>query len=243
MTISILINGAFGKMGQETVKAVEASQAFKLVGKLGKSDVLKTALIDKKPEIVIDFTTPEVVYQNTLTIIEHGAHPIIGTTGLSDEQREKLGNLCKERQLGGIIAPNFSLATLLMIKYVKDCARYFSDVEIIELHHKRKKDAPSGTAIKTAESIAQGRRKEGYASFSKEMISGTRGTKKDNIPIHSVRLPGLLAHEMVIFGGEGETLTFRQDTLSRKAFMPGVLLACRKVLGLKTLIYGLEHIL
>lgn len=241
--ISVLINGAFGKMGQEAVQAIQAADDLQLVGQVGAGDDLKTHLLAAHPQVAIDFTTPHVVYDNILTLIECNVHPIIGTTGLTDNQIDHLKNACKAKNLGGIIAPNFSIAAMLMMHYAKDCIRHLPYAEIIELHHDKKQDAPSGTAIKTAELMNEARAKVDPLPRGKEMLAGARGANKNGIPIHSVRLPGLLAHQEIIFGNEGETLTFRHDTISRKAFMPGVLLACRKVVFLKELIYGLEHLL
>ena len=246
MSISVLINGAFGKMGQETVAAVQNVSDFKLVGTLGKEDSLKENILALNPQIVIDFTQPDVIYQNALIMIELNTHPVIGTTGLNENQISSLEALCKQKKLGAIIAPNFSIAAILMMKYAQDCISHLTAAEIIELHHDKKLDAPSGTAIKTAELMSKTLDEIHHkqtAIACKELIAGARGANKQGIPIHSIRLPGLLAHQEIIFGNEGETLTFRHDTISRKAFMPGVLLACRKVLSLKRLVYGLEHIL
>lgn len=243
MPISILINGAFGKMGQETVRAIQDAQDFNLVAQLGTKDDLKANLLSIQPKIAIDFTTPHVVYENLLTMIECHVCPIVGTTGLTTEQIQYLKTLCAAKNLGGIIAPNFSIAAILMMQYAKDCIRHLPHAEIIELHHEKKQDAPSGTAIKTAELMNEARAQVAPIPRGKELLAGARGADQQGIPIHSIRLPGLLAHQEIIFGNEGETLTFRHDTLNRKAFMPGVLLACRKVLSLKELIYGLEHIL
>lgn len=243
MSISVLINGAFGKMGQETVQAVQTADDLKLVGQLGAQDDLKAHILSDQPQVAIDFTTPHVVYDNVLTMIECNVHPIVGTTGLTEEQIHHLKKCCKAKNLGGIIAPNFSIAAILMMQYAKDCIRHLPYAEIIELHHEKKQDAPSGTAIKTAELMNEARAKVTPIPRGKELLAGARGADKQGIPIHSIRLPGLLAHQEIIFGNEGETLTFRHDTLSRKAFMPGVLLACRKVISLKELVYGLEHIL
>ncbi len=243
MSTTVIVNGAFGKMGQETVKAIQACDDFKLVGQLDSKDALEEAIVSTHPDVVIDFTTPHVVYQNALTLIEHHVHPVIGTTGLSETQIQDLKQRCEAQQLGGIIAPNFSVAAILTMQYAKHCIRYLPYAEIIELHHEKKLDAPSGTALKTAELMSEARKAVPPIPKGKESIPGARGADKHGIPIHSVRLPGLLAHEEIIFGGEGEVLTIRHDTLNRKAFMPGVLLACRKVTSLKHLVYGLESIL
>lgn len=244
MTIKVMVNGASGKMGQETAKSIQKENDFELVGLLNRQDDLAKAIKDGGAEIVIDFTNADSAYRNCLTIIEQGAHPIIGTTGFLPNEIQNLQELCSRKQLGGIIAPNFSIGAILLMRFAKEAARYFPHVEIIELHHNRKLDAPSGTAIKTAELISSARKPHPSTASSteNELIPGARGAVKDNIHIHSVRLPGLVAHEEVIFGDLGQTLTLRHDTFHREAFMPGVILACRKVRELKELIYGLENL-
>jgi 4-hydroxy-tetrahydrodipicolinate reductase len=242
MAIRVLVNGAFGKMGQEVAKALENDADFQLVGETGRDGNLASAIHSAQAEVVVDFTEPAAAYANTRTIIEAQAHPVIGTTGLSAEQVLELQTLCAKKKLGGIIAPNFSLGAVLMMQLAQQVARYFAPVEIIELHHEKKKDAPSGTAIKTAEMIVQ-HRSPAPTRADTEMPSLARGAQHYGIPIHSVRLPGFLAAQEVIFGSPGETLRISHSTLHREAFMPGVLLACKKVLKLKQLVYGLEHIL
>lgn len=243
MTLRVIVNGATGKMGQEVVKAIEKEQDLEIVAKLDHGDNLSKTIAAKDANIVVDFTSAQVAYQNCETIIESGAHPVIGTTGFTPEQIKILQERCKQKQLGGIIAPNFALGALLLMQCAKEVVKYFPHVEIIELHHDGKVDAPSGTAIKTAEVISSVREKPENKTKEHEVIPGARGGKKNDITIHSVRLPGLVAHEEVIFGDVGQTLTLRHDTYHREAFMPGVILACRKVTELKELIYGLEHIL
>lgn len=244
MAITILINGAFGKMGQETTQAIQATQDLTLIAQLGKQDDLRATLLSLQPQVAIDFTNPHVVYDNVRTIIDCGVRPIVGTTGLSFEQIQHLKKQCAINHLGGIIAPNFSIAAILMMRYAKDCIRHLPYAEIIEFHHEKKQDAPSGTAIKTAELMHESREKTASdLPPGKEILAGARGADCQGIPIHSIRLPGLLAHQEVIFGNEGETFILRHDTLNRQAFMPGVLLACRKILTLQELVYGLEHLL
>ncbi len=219
--IKIIVNGAQGKMGQETVAAIQQAPDFSLIGTLTRSDNLADKIKTLKPDVVIDFTTPSSVFENTQTIIAGGARPVIGTTGLTISHIETLQKMCRDKKLGGIIAPNFSLGAVLMMKMAQMAAEYFPDIEIIEYHHPAKKDSPSGTALKTAQLI-----------------------QRDNkIPIHSVRLPGFVASQTVIFGGQQETLTIHHDSIHREAFMPGVLMACRKVMLLDELIYGLEQLI
>lgn len=243
MTKRVIVNGALGQMGQEVVKAVEKTNAFEIVAKSDRHDNLAQLIINTSTDIVIDFTNAHCAFENCKTIIENGAHPVIGTTGFSVEQIDLLKSICEEQKLGGIIAPNFSIGAILMMRYASEIATYFPHVEIIELHHDRKADAPSGTAVKTSELIAERRKKPEAKVQEKELIAGARGGIKNDIHIHSIRLPGLVAHQEVLFGGVGQTLTLRHDTYHREAFMPGVILACQKVTELKQLVYGLEHIL
>ena len=243
MTIKILINGAAGRMGQEACKAIAKEKDFVLVGICEHHEDLAEKIKTTGAQIVVDFTTPTAVFENTCTIIKAGAHPVIGTTGLSDEQIKILSDECSQLKRGGIIAPNFSIGVLLLMKYASDAARYFPDVEIIEMHHNQKKDAPSGSSIKLAHMLAQARTSIPKDPTEKETIPGTRGGTVDAVPIHSVRLPGLVAHEMIIFGAAGGTLTLRHDCIDRASFMPGLLLACRQVMGLEGLLYGLESLI
>ncbi|HVY53934.1 MAG TPA: 4-hydroxy-tetrahydrodipicolinate reductase [Gammaproteobacteria bacterium] len=244
MPIRVLLNGATGRMGQVTSKAIQEDPDLDLVAETGRNDNLAQAIKKTEAQVVIDFTRPEAVYQNALTIIKSGARPVIGTTGLKTLQIEKLQILSKQLKRGGIIAPNFSIGVVLLIKYAQEFAKHFPQVEIIEMHHDKKKDCPSGTAIFTAEAIAKTRKATKSSAVSiHENIKGSRGANYKNIPIHAVRLPGLVAHEQIIFGDIGETITLRHDCIDRQCFMRGVLLACKKVMKLKQLVYGLEEIL
>lgn len=243
MKINILINGAFGKMGIETVKAVENDSELVLVGKGGRENDLKQLIETTQPDVVIDFTAPDVAFANTLTIIEAGKHPVIGTTGFSEQQIEQLGTLCQQKKIGAIIAPNFAIGVILMMRFASQAIRYFPHAEIIESHHDTKLDAPSGTAIKTAQMMLQNREEHLAKKSLKETLAGSRGADYQGIAIHAVRLPGLLGHQMVMFGGTGELLTIKHDTTDRKCFMAGILLACKKVMDLNELVYGLEHLI
>ncbi len=243
MTIRILINGAQGKMGQETAKAVSLhNNDFTLVAKTGRNDDLMKSIRDHKPQVVIDFTNADAAFKNTQTIIEAGVHPVIGTSGLLKEQIASLQKRCLALKLGGIIAPNFSLGAVLMMKCAKDIAAHFPTVEIIETHHAGKLDSPSGTAIRTAELITSSKNFPHLPS-NKETLKGARGALYENIPIHSLRLPGVIANQEVIFGAPGETLSLKHVTIDRQCFMPGVLLACKKVMELDRLVYGLEELI
>jgi len=242
MTISVVINGANGRMGQATVQALSANDQFKVVGQLGRKDNFAKKLKKSGAQIAIDFTTADAAFENAKAIIDANIHPVIGTSGLTPEQIALLQRQCDEQELGGIIAPNFCIGAVLMMQISGICAEHFPHAEIIEMHHDKKADAPSGTAIKTAEMIAADREAINLPDC-KETMTGARGATHKDVPIHSVRLPGLVAHQSVIFGGLGETLTVRHDTIDRTAFMPGVLLSCQKVLELDGLVYGLENIL
>lgn len=243
MTIRILVNGAQGKMGQEVIKMVTAEKDFELVGTTEKDDDLGTIITQSKAQIVIDFTHPSVGFQNTKTILAANARPVIGTTGFTPEQIAELQQIAKDKKIGGIVAPNFSLGGVLMMKYSQDAAKYFPDVEIIELHHDAKADSPSGTAIKTAEMMLAVKKETAAKVVEKTNIPGARGAVQKDIHIHAVRLPGFVASQEVIFGGQGETLKICHSTINREAFMPGVKLACQKIMALHELIYGLENIL
>ena len=244
MTIKILVNGAFGRMGQMTVKAISEHPGFTLVGQTGREYDLKKAIRDSQAQVVIDFTSSQSVYANVLTIIEAGVHPVIGTSGLLHDQVLTLKERCANLKLGGIIAPNFSLGAVLMMKYAKEIAKYMPQVEVIEMHHDGKIDSPSGTAMRTAEMLAEANDSINQPrKSSHENVPGARGANYHGIPIHSIRLPGFLAHQQIIFGNTGETLMLQHNSIDRQCFMPGVCLACEKVVNLDKLIYGLEEIL
>ena len=244
MAIRVLVNGAQGRMGQITVKTVEADPQLTLVGQSGRGDNLASLIKSTKAQVVIDFTQPKAVYENTVAIIQAGARPVIGTTGLNPQQLKKLQEHCKKLKRGGVIAPNFSLGMVLIMKYAQELVKYFPQLEIIEMHHDRKKDCPSGTALYTAEVLSAARTRHESATMElHESIPGSRGARYLGIPIHALRLPGLLAHEQIIFGDTGETLTLRHDTVDRQCFMRGLVLACKKVMKLQRLVYGLQALL
>lgn len=244
MSIQILVNGANGKMGQLAVMIINEHPDFTLVGTTQRQDDLATAIKKNKAQVVIDFTNAEAVLKNANIIIKSGAHPVIGTTGLLQDQVKLLQAQCAKIKLGGIIAPNFSLGAVLMMKYAQEIAAYFPQVEIIEMHHAGKLDSPSGTAIRTAEMIAERRSATmPLTKKSHETIPHARGANYQQIPIHSIRLPGIVAQQQVIFGRDGERLTIQYDTIDRHCYIPGILLACQKVLHLDQLVYGLEHVI
>jgi len=242
--IRVLVNGAKGRMGQEVVKAVKAAADLELVDQTDLGDDLIARIKASQAQAVVDFTTAAVAFKNTCKILEAGVHPVVGTSGLLAEQVAELQQLAKDKDIGGLIAPNFAIGAVLLMKYAQDAAKYLPDVEVIELHHNRKADAPSGTAVKTAQLIAEARQEIPKALLEEtELFEGARGSEVHGVRVHSLRLPGLVAHQEVIFGGTGETLTIRHDSIHRESFMPGVCLACRKVIGTQQLFYGLEHLL
>lgn len=239
--IRVLVNGANGRMGSEAVKAVENAPDMQIAVAIDEGDELHRSIISSSAQVVIDFTVPAVANENANIIRDAGVAGVIGTTGFTPEQIQELEESCKGRSPAILIAPNFAIGALLLMHFSKIAAKHMPDVEIIELHHPGKLDAPSGTAVKTAELIAESR---GKPHVSRETFQeGARGQLFNDIPVHSVRLPGFLAHQEVIFGGEGQSLTLRHDSQSRSCFMPGVLLGVREVLKREGLIYGLDQIL
>lgn len=217
------------------------------IGSIGievKSD-LSAALDTSRPDVMVDFTTPVTVFDNTIMALGKGIRAVVGTTGLSQGEIQKIKDMAIKTNTGCIVAPNFAIGALLMIRFAAEACKYLPHVEIIELHHDQKLDAPSGTAVKTAEVIAaaRGNFKQG-SPLEVEKLPGARGGDfSDGIRIHSVRLPGFVAHQEVIFGGLGQTLSIRHDSISRESFMPGVVLAVRKVMALEEAVYGLENII
>lgn len=238
--IRVLVNGAKGKMGAESVMAVNSAEDMILVKQTDIEDDLAESIKESNADVVVDFTAPSCVKENTETIIKSGVGGVIGTTGFTPETIDLFKKACTGRKPAVLIAPNFSISALLMMHCAKIAARYMPEVEIIELHHPGKKDAPSGTAIKTSELISE---------VIKSTVPrgthnpGARGELFNGIPIHSVRLTGFLAHQEVIFGSLGQTLVIRQDSLNRTCFMPGVLMGIREVVKREGLIYGLDNIL
>ena len=244
MTIRVLVNGAKGRMGATVVQAVRADSELELAGATDVGDDLRGQIKATRAQVVVDFTSPSVAFSNAESIVDSGAHPVIGTTGFKPAEIQTLQERCRERKLGGLIAPNFAIGAVLMMRFAAEAAKHMTHVEIIELHHDGKAEAPSGTAIKTAEMIQAARPVAPKPLVeSKELAPGARGTHAWAVPIHSVRLPGHVAHQEVILGGLGETLRIRHDSVSRESFMPGVIFGIKKVIGLQELIYGLEHLL
>ena len=270
-SIPVVVNGAAGKMGREVIKAVSAAEGMHLVGAIdtnpnvmgedagevagcGPVEVpiladaeatLASATQEKVQGVVVDFTHPDSVYENVRSAIAYGVRPVVGTSGLSAEQIDELAAFADKASTGCLVVPNFSIGVILLQEAVIKASKYFDHVEIIELHHNQKADAPSGTAVKTAQMLAETGKVFNPPSVEEtEKMAGARGcTGAENVNIHSIRLPGLLAHQEVIFGSPGQLYTLRHDSTDRASFMPGVLLAIRAVTKLKSLVYGLEKVL
>ncbi|MFC4078064.1 4-hydroxy-tetrahydrodipicolinate reductase [Salinithrix halophila] len=261
--IKVAVAGATGRMGQEVVKLIQREESLVLSGAtarrkkgedageaigIGKLGITLTDSLDEVlaqgPDVLVDFTTPDQVKANTERAIEAGVRPVVGTTGLTEEEIRELDELCRDKGIGGIIAPNFAIGAVLMMVFAAKASRYMPHLEIIEMHHDRKLDAPSGTAWKTAELISKEREemKQGHPE-EKETLEGARGGYRDGFRVHSVRLPGLVAHQEVLLSDAGQLLTIRHDSLNRESFMPGVKLAVEDVMNRTGLVYGLEKIL
>lgn len=255
MTIKVIIAGFKGKMGSTAVEMVKGDEALSLVALVdpfaSESEVDGVPVFQTKEQVAsleadvwVDFTTPKFAYENTRFALENGFAPVVGTTGFSPEEIEELTALSAQKGLGGLIAPNFAIGAILLMQFAAQAAKYFPNLEIIELHHDKKKDAPSGTAVKTAELISQVRQSQVQgAADEEELLAGARGAEFDGFRIHSVRLPGLVAHQEVIFGAQGEGLTIRHDSYDRISFMSGVNLGIKEVVKRSQLVYGLEHLL
>lgn len=254
-------------MGREVVKAVAKAPDLELVGAVdtrrtgedagevagaGRLGVpvrgdLEEALGNLRPQVMVDFTHPEGLLSRISAALRHGVRPVIGTTGLSPSEIDQVAALTAEKGLSCIIAPNFAIGALVLMRCAGLAARYFAQAEIVELHHPGKVDAPSGTALKTADVIAEARAKAAVTPLNtpgaeSERVAGVRGGECSGVRVHSVRLPGLVAHQEVLFGNAGELLTLRHDSLSRESFMPGVLLAIREVTRRSGLVYGLDRL-
>jgi 4-hydroxy-tetrahydrodipicolinate reductase len=268
--IPVVVNGACGKMGREVVKAVSKAEDMVLVGAVDKNPAvqgqdigevigcgplevpvlsdLEATLVMAQSQglaVMVDFTHPDTVYEAVRSAIAYGVRPVVGTTGLSNQQIKDLAEFADKASTGCLIIPNFSIGVVLMQQAAMQAAQYFDHVEIIELHHNQKADAPSGTAVQTAQMLSELGKPYNTAQVNEtESMAGARGSAtEDGIRIHSVRLPGLIAHQEVIFGAPGQIYTLRHDTSDRASFMPGVLLCIRRVMPLKSLIYGMDKIL
>lgn len=261
MTVRVGVIGAAGRMGAEVCRAVAVAEGLELVAAVdpsGAGDTLREtdgvdtdlvvaadldALLDAEVEVAVEFTGPATVGANLHWLLEHDIHAVVGATGIDDAQLERARELAASGSANALIAPNFAIGAVLLMRFAAEAARHLPHVEIIELHHDRKVDAPSGTALRTAELIAEARAEVPEAPLGDERHPGARGSEHEQVRVHSVRLPGIVANQEVIFGGEGQTLTIRHDSIDRSSFMPGVVLACRRVSGLDGVVIGLEHLL
>lgn len=263
--LRVAVSGAAGRMGRQVVAAIHGAEGMAVsaavdcvrvgedagevagIGAIGVpiQDCLGDALGASGAEVMVDFTVPASAMANARTALERGVAPVIGTTGLTPKDLDEIRRLTCQAEVPALVAPNFALGAVLMMRFAEMAAAHFPDVEIIELHHEKKLDAPSGTALLTAERLAAARTAlpVGAPLGSTEKLSGARGGSAQGIRVHSVRLPGLVAHQEVLFGGQGETLTIRHDSMDRSCFMPGVLLAVRRVRGLTGLTLGLDALL
>lgn len=247
-TIRVAVLGADGRMGRAVCAAVDGAQDLELVARVRAGDDLAASL--DGVDVAVDFTVPAVTEANVRTLVDAGVHAVVGTTGWTDESRGRIRDQLAARSVGGtdvgvLIAPNFGLSAVLAMTFAAKAARFFESVEVVELHHPDKIDAPSGTARHTAAAIAAARREAGVAPSPDATETGfdARGADVDGIRVHAVRLRGLVAHEEILLGNEGEQLVIRQDSFDRKSFMPGVLLAIREVVARPGLTVGLENVL
>ncbi|MGI5876324.1 MAG: 4-hydroxy-tetrahydrodipicolinate reductase, partial [Dethiobacteria bacterium] len=259
--IKVAVNGACGRMGREVCNAIlNEGKDLELTGALDVNNLGEDIgsilglsklnipvvepttdnLLQLKPDVIVDFTTPLVVMDNIKLALQCNVRPIVGTTGITQVDLNRIRKWVEDRRLSALIAPNFALGAVLMMKFASIAAQYLPQAEIIELHHDQKIDAPSGTSLKTAEMIAANRLTDPPHKEDLQKLAGVRGGIKNGIHIHSLRLNGLVAHQEVIFGGEGQTLTIRHDSYDRKSFMPGIIMAVKKIISLEGLFYGLE---
>jgi len=244
--VKVAVLGAAGRMGSAACAAVEAADDLELVARMGSGDPL-TALTDAGAEVAVDLTRPDAVMANLQFCVEHGIHAVVGTSGFDDDRLARLRGWLEDAPgVGVLVAPNFAVGAVLMMRFAEQAARFFESVEIVELHHPDKADAPSGTARRTAEVVAAVRRDAGLGPMpdaTGTALAGARGAQVDGVPIHSVRARGLVAHQEVILGTTGETLTIRHDSYDRRSFMPGVLLGVREVGSRPGLTVGLDALL
>jgi 4-hydroxy-tetrahydrodipicolinate reductase len=261
VAIRVGVVGAAGRMGAEVCRAVAAADGLELVAAVDVSaggerlrdhtgvdreltiSAELDALTDAGCEVAVEFTGPSSVGANLRWLLEHDIHAVVGATGIAAEDLAAARDLAAGGPGNALVAPNFAIGAVLLMRFAAEAAKHLPHVEIIELHHDRKVDAPSGTALRTAELIAEARAEIPEAPLGDDRHPGARGADHANVRVHSVRLPGMVANQEVIFGGAGQTLTLRHDSIDRTSFMPGVVLACREVGGLDGLVVGLEHLL
>jgi len=260
--VKVLVHGVLGKMGQEVLRAVCRDPKLEAVAgvdvKASKQEILlpdgtnsiplsrdlESILQSCHPDVLVDFTTAEAAMPAVRTALKHGVAVVVGTTGLSDADLSEIKSLCKKNEVGAVVAPNFTIAAVVMMHLAKIAARFFDYAEIIEMHHEQKLDAPSGTALATARDMVQARGSDFlHILAKKENIPGSRGGEVGGVALHAVRMPGLLAHQEVILGAPGQTLRIRLDQINREAFMPGVTLAIKKAPELNEAVFGLDKLL
>lgn len=246
--VRVAVAGAGGRMGRETIRAVEEADGMEVVGQAHRADDLAALLGQTKPDVLVDFTVPDAVMPNARAALSARVAPVVGATGLTETDLAELRELCARHDTPALVAPNFAIGAVLLMRFAAEAARFLPDVEITEMHHERKIDAPSGTAVRTAQLIADARGEAGVVPLSPpsgvfESAPGARGGKVGSVPVHSIRLPGFVASQEVIFGGPGQRLSLRHDSIDRTSFMPGVVLAIRRVRSLPGLVVGLENLL
>ncbi|WP_017472185.1 4-hydroxy-tetrahydrodipicolinate reductase [Amphibacillus jilinensis] len=262
--INVVVAGASGKMGSEALRMIKKHAELNLVACIDMKHTGKRVneveglpnfdakfyndidlcLDEVNADVLVDLTSPKVGFKHTKSALIHGVRPVVGTTGFTPKELEELTTLAKDKGIGAVIAPNFAMGAVLMMQFSKLAAKYFPDIEIIEKHHDQKLDAPSGTAVKTAELIQENRQSKAQGHLEEEeTITGARGANVDGMRIHSVRLPGLVAHQEVIFAGPGENLKIQHDSFHRESFMSGIKFAIDHVINMKELVYGLEHLM
>ena len=244
LRVSVL--GASGRMGSEAVRAVQAADDMELAATVERNDPLDI-LTEAGTQVAVDLTHPDSVLANVEFCVDHGIHAVVGTTGWTEERLASVrARLAESPGTGVLIAPNFGIGAVLTMHFAQQAARFFESAEVVELHHPNKADAPSGTAVRTAQVIAAARREAelpAQPDATSTALEGARGADVDGVPVHAVRLRGLVAHQEVLFGDEGESFTIRHDSMHRSSFMPGVLLGVRKVGSTPGLTFGLEHFL
>ena len=241
--IKVGVLGATGKVGSAVVAGVEKADDLQLAAKVSAGDSLQV-LVDEGVDVIVDFTTPNAVMDNLEFCINNGIHCVVGTTGFDDERYQKVRDWCTANEgVGVLIAPNFAISAVLTMAFARQAAPFFESAEVVELHHPNKLDAPSGTAVKTAQGIADARKEAGLTQMpdaTEQALDGSRGASVDGVPVHAVRMKGMVAHEEVIFGTTEQSLTIRQDSYGRESFVPGVLTGVREVANRPGLTIGLD---
>ncbi|PLA28421.1 4-hydroxy-tetrahydrodipicolinate reductase [Corynebacterium coyleae] len=244
--IKVGVLGAQGKVGSAVVAGVKKAEDLELAAEINKGDSLQT-LVDEGVDVIVDFTTPNAVMDNLEFCINNGIHCVVGTTGFDDARYQQVRDWCAANEgVGVLIAPNFAISAVLTMAFARQAAPFFESAEVVEFHHPNKLDAPSGTAVKTAQGIAQARKEAGMGAMpdaTEQALDGSRGADVDGVPVHAVRMQGMVAHEEVIFGTTDQSLTIRQDSYGRESFVPGVLTGVREVANRPGLTIGLDEYL